>query len=376
MRKRVLIVDDDALNVEILEEILGDMYETASADSGEACLDRMCDFGPDVVLLDIMMPGIDGYETCRRIKAAPEGTLTQVILVSAKASTQERLEGYDAGADDYLAKPFDQEELLAKVRVQFRLRGVLTELAGEHARVQVYSEHLEDLVRERTAEVIATRDVAVFALAKLAESRDPETGEHLHRIRSYCRILGEQLHRRGPYTDEIDDQFIEYLDRASPLHDIGKVGIPDVILLKPGRLTTSEFEIMQRHAAIGADALAEAAGRSGCGGFLAMAAEVARSHHERFDGTGYPDGLRGRRIPLSARIVALADVYDALTSVRVYKAAYEPEVARLMIERESGRHFDPAVVDAFLHRHDDFLRVRGLEGDGARALVATGESVR
>jgi response regulator RpfG family c-di-GMP phosphodiesterase len=333
-----------------------------TAVTGEECLEKLPQFNPELVLLDIMMPGIDGYETCRRIKQSSFGDFTQVVLVSGKASTAERLQGYEVGADDYVVKPFDHDELLAKIEVQFRLRKTLSDLWEANAKIQQFNTELEQLVQQLTAEVVDTRDVAIFALAKLAESRDPETGEHLDRIRNYSRLLAEELGREGPYADLIDQEFIEDIYRSSPLHDIGKVGIPDAILLKPGRLTREEFQTMKGHSAIGAEALRQAVERSTCGGFLSMAIDIARYHHERFNGSGYPDGLAGPDIPLSARIVALADVYDALTSARVYKAAYDPDVAKNMIEAEEGEHFDPAVVEAFRARYDDFARVtRGEE---------------
>jgi PAS domain S-box-containing protein len=237
-------------------------------------------------------------------------------------------------------------------------------------RLRCYEGTVMDITRRKQAEaeleaaqrqLMATRDVSVFALAKLAESRDPETGEHLERMRTYAQLLAEQLRRAGPYVDQIDDTFLEDLFRSSPLHDIGKVGIPDSVLLKPGRLTADEFEVMKRHTLIGADTLESALQHTGHGGFLQMAAGIARWHHERFDGSGYPDKLAGQNIPLAARIVALADVYDALTSPRVYKSAYDPRLAREMIEAESGRHFDPVVVDAFRVCYPDFLRCQGLE---------------
>lgn len=358
MQKRILIVDDDKLNRMLLHKILKNEYELAEACSGEEGLSRIKEFGPDLVLLDIMMPGIDGYEVCRQIKSTPHGQLTLVALVSGRASAKERLDGYKVGADDYIVKPFDHDELAARVNILFRLRGALLDLARANSEIQVYNASLERLVKERTAEVVETRDVTVFALAKLAESRDPETGEHLERMRCYSQILAEELAERGPYTDQINAKFLADLHMSSPLHDIGKVGIPDAILLKPGRLSASEFEIMQRHTVIGADALHEAVGHAKSGGFLNMAAEIAEAHHERFNGSGYPNGLSGTDIPLSARIVALADVYDALTSVRVYKSAFEPEVAKSMIEDDSGKHFDPVVVDAFRERFEDFLEVR------------------
>lgn len=220
--------------------------------------------------------------------------------------------------------------------------------------------HLDRLVQERTAQIIETRDIAMFVLASLAESRDPETGEHLERMRSYCHILAEELKNNSPYTEWIDDKFIEDLYRSSPLHDIGKVGIPDCILLKPGSLTDKEFEIMKQHSIIGAEALGRTMKTATGASFLEMAADIAHYHHERFDGTGYPDHLKEKEIPLSARIVALADVYDALTSSRVYKPAFRPEAAYMMISQERGKHFDPVIVDAFIARHDDFLQVRKL----------------
>jgi putative two-component system response regulator len=216
------------------------------------------------------------------------------------------------------------------------------------------------LLQERTAQITETRDTAVFVLASLAESRDPETGEHLERIRSYSHILAEELKKNSPYSEFIDSNFMEDLYRSSPLHDIGKVGIPDSILLKPGSLTDEEFELMKQHSIIGAEALGSTMSNVSGSSFLKMAAEVARYHHEKFDGTGYPDGLKGQEIPLAARIVALADVYDALTSSRVYKPAFRAEIAYMMIKEERNRQFDPIIVDAFIARYSDFLQILNL----------------
>ena len=352
--KTILFADDDEKLLRSLKRVFGnELYETLYASSGEEVLEILNQQEVHVVLLDIMMPGLGGYETCKQIKSGVKGKLTQVILVSGQATIEARLKGYEFGADDYIVKPFDNNELLAKVRIQFRLRDALVKLASKNA-------ELEERVRQRTAQITETRDVTVFALAKLAESRDPETGEHLERLRAYSRILAEQLAGKGPYVNEIDEQFLEYLYRSSPLHDIGKVGIPDVILLKPERLSDDEFEIMKRHTLIGEETLKIAAKQSKSGDFLAMAADIAGAHHERFNGRGYPKGLSGQTIPLSARIVALADVYDALTSVRVYKSASEPLVAKSMIEQEEGQQFEPAIVEAFCAGWDDFLNVRAL----------------
>ncbi|GAG23537.1 unnamed protein product, partial [marine sediment metagenome] len=245
MKQKILIVDDDETNVAILEELLEEQYVLATASSGQQCLEKIDRFKPDLVLLDILMSGMDGYETCRRIKSDPQSETTHIILISAKTSIESRLKGYEVGADDYIAKPFDGDELLAKIKVQLRLREALMNLTSMHAQVSLQNTKLEELVYQRTAEVVETRDLVVFALAKLTESRDPETGEHLERICAYSQILTEQLAKEGPYTHQINEQFLEDIHRSSPLHDIGKVGIPDAILLKPGRLSASEFEIMK-----------------------------------------------------------------------------------------------------------------------------------
>lgn len=246
-------------------------------------------------------------------------------------------------------------------------------LQNAHIESQLRVGELAQQLRQRTAETIATRDVTVLTLAKLAESRDPETGEHLERMRDYAQIIAEYLSHKGPFARQIDARFLEDLYRSSPLHDIGKVGVPDSVLLKPGRLTVEEFEVMKRHTLIGAEALRQVACQASYAGFLDMAVAIARHHHERYDGTGYPDGLVGDGIPLAARIVALADVFDALTSVRVYKDAVDPDVTRTLIEEQAGRHFDPAVVAAMGACYDRFLEVYHTRGARPAPLaVATG----
>ncbi len=312
-----------------------------------------------MAFVDVRMPpGWDGVETIHRIWQKYPGL--QVVLCTAYSdySWHDMIE--KLGETDQLLilkKPFDNIEV-RQIACSFTEKWEL-----------LYN--LDKLVRQRTEQIAETRDVTVFALAKLAESRDPETGTHLEHIRLYSQILAEQLKKDHAFSNEIDEQFLQNLWRSSPLHDIGKVGIPDTILLKPGRLSNSEFELMKEHTIIGAEALEMAAGHSGAGGFLNMAAVITRSHHERFDGSGYPDGLSGYDTPLVARIVALVDVYDALTSVRVYKSALEPEVARSMIINESGKHFDPTIVDAFCNCWDKFLHVCDLSDTADRELVAS-----
>ena len=351
---RILIVDDIPTNVDILRRILRKNYELGVAASGEECLAKLPTFKPQLVLLDIMMPGIGGYETCRRIKSSELGQFIQVILVSGKGSAAERLEGYEAQADDYIVKPFNHEELLSKVRVHVRLGNTQRQLSAAKEQLQVYANDLEKLVEQRTRQWAATQDMTVFALARLTDSRNTETGEHVLRMRYYAQTLAVELSRRGPYTDFIDERFLQDLYRASPLHDIGKVAIPDAILQKPGPLDQEEYEIMKRHVLVGAVTLEQARDYVGRGSFMDMAAEIARYHHEKFDGSGYCAGLRGQAIPLSARIVALADTYDALASRRVYKPPMPRQAAYEIILAESGAHFDPAIVEAFVRCFDEF----------------------
>jgi putative two-component system response regulator len=395
--RRVLVVDDNELIHEDFRKVLGPQddgheeldlaaamlfgepvaprpsrrpaFEVSSAFQGQEALERVKQsLGASrpfaLAFIDMRMPpGWDGVETVRRLWSIDPDLQAVICTAHSDYSFDQILDRL--GYTDrllILKKPFDNVEVMQLAIALARK----WELAAE-ARRRV--DKLEQAVEARGKEIVDTRDIAVFALAQLAESRDPETGQHLERIRGYCRILAEELRCHGPYTHLIDEQWIEDIYRSSPLHDIGKVGIPDAILLKPGRLTDREFAILKKHTLIGAGALARAASQGGSGGFLRMAVEIARSHHERWDGSGYPEGLKGQAIPLAARIVALADVYDALTSVRVYKSAYEPEVARLMIEGESGKHFDPAIVEAFRNRFQDFLEMQArLQGHAAAAV--------
>ena len=368
MDQTILIVDDEALNVSILEEILEERFPLLVARNGREAVELAAAHRPWLVLMDIMMPELNGYDACRQIKAFDE-PVPQVVLVSAKASTSERVAGYDAGADDYIIKPFDDDELIAKIRVQLRLRAALHDLAEARQQLTNDNQQLTQTVGKQQQELIDTRDLIVFALANLADSRDPETGEHLERMREYCRIIADHLSRQGGYASLIDQSFIDHLYQASPLHDIGKVGIPDAILLKPGRLTDREFALMKNHSEIGAKALQGVACHAAAGGFLDMAIDIARHHHERWDGSGYPDKLIGEAIPLSARIVAVADVFDALTSVRVYKSAFTAEVARSMIIDDSGKHFDPVVIEAFEACFDELCEVRQRTGEEPAAVA-------
>lgn len=326
---QILIVDDDELSLDILEHALGgEGHSVIRASHGHHALEILQQGACQFVISDWDMPGMNGIELCQKIRRRDFGGYVYVILLTSHYGTADIVEGMSAGADDFITKPFHAAELAVRVRAGCRVVS------------------------------LETRDLAIFALAKLAESRDPETGHHLERVRSYSRVLAEELGLNPKYTTEIDAEFIHLIYLTSPLHDIGKVGIPDSVLLKPGRLSREEFDIMKTHATLGAATLESALDRYPAARFLRVARDIAATHHERWDGTGYPAGLAGLDIPLCGRIVSLADVYDALTSKRSYKEAFTHETARSIIIEGSNTHFDPDVVNAFVQVENEFLSIR------------------
>jgi putative two-component system response regulator len=326
---RVLVAEDDAVSAELLEATLQEFgYEVTVASNGREAFHLLRSGRYHLVISDWEMPEMSGLELCRRIRQRRWKSYIYVILLTSHGGVDNVVQGLDAGADDFLTKPFDPQELRMRMAVGQRILG------------------------------LESRDLTIFALAKLSESRDSETGAHLERIREYCRLLGEELARTDRFRDAIDGDFVELLYLTTPLHDIGKVGIPDAVLLKPGRLTSDEYAIMKQHTLIGARTLDAVACVHPDAEFLPMARDIALTHHERFDGEGYPEGVSGEKIPLCGRITALADVYDALTSKRVYKPAYSHEEARSIILDGRGTQFDPAIVDAFVALEDDFVLIR------------------
>ena len=315
---KVLIVDDDPFALELLEFTLTHFgYSVETASNGLLALERMRWFSPRFIISDLEMPEMSGIELCRMIRHRPSTQYTYFILLTNNTTSESIVEGLDAGADDYLTKPFRHEELRLRLEAGKRLL------------------------------MLEGRDMMIFSLAKLAESRDLDTGKHLERMREYSRAIAIELGNWKKFESTIDAQFVELVYLTSPLHDIGKVGIPDSVLLKPGKLTHEEFEIMKRHTLIGGETLLASAQAHPEASFLKMALDIALKHHEKWDGSGYPFGMKGEDIPLCARIVALADVYDALTTKRVYKPAFTHEVACDIIRESSGKHFDPDVVTAF-----------------------------
>ena len=353
---KVLMVDDNPTNLQVLQATLeGRGYRLLAARDGASALAVTTKALPDLILLDIMMPEMDGYEVCRRLKADPATFEIPIIFLSALTQTEDKVKGLELGAVDYITKPFQPEEVIARVNTHLTLRCLQQQLSIANAELTELNENLEKKVEERSQELLRSRDSIIFAMAKMTEARDDDTGKHLERICKYTEVLAIELARTDP---SITDRWIKVVVKTAALHDIGKVGIPDGILLKKGRLNAHEREIMETHPAIGGDTLLELREEMGGGGpFLSRAIEITLGHHEKWDGSGYPFGIKGEGIALSARLVAVADVYDALVSERVYKAGMSHEDASRLIQEGAGKHFDPRVVEAFLAQQDAFRQI-------------------
>ncbi|MHB8204039.1 MAG: response regulator [Desulfomonilaceae bacterium] len=344
----VLIVDDTPDNISVMSSLLKDLYRVKVATNGETALKIASSHdAPDIILLDIMMPGMDGYEVCRELKSSVLTKKIPVIFITSLLETEDETKGFDIGAVDYITKPVSPPVVLARVKT--------------HLALYDQNRTLEEKVRERTQDLVHGRDVTIHSMAVLAETRDNETGDHIMRTKNYVRILAERLMVHPRFRDSLDLESVELLFKSTPLHDIGKVGVPDRILLKPGKLTVEEFEEMKMHTVYGRNAILkaeEALGDNPETSFLRIAREITISHHEKWDGSGYPYGLKGQGIPISGRLMAIADVYDALVSKRVYKNSMPHEEAVQIITEGDGRtmpnHFDPAVLEAFVELNMQF----------------------
>jgi len=353
-KSTILVVDDSPDEVWLMSELLKADYRVKVANSGEKGLKiALGNERPDLILLDVMMPDIDGYEVCRQLKTDPRTNEIPVIFLTSKTRMAEEKRGLDMGAVDYITKPFSPSIVLARVQAHLRLKAS-ADLLRDH------NSFLEREVAKRTKEVTAVKDVTILAMASLAETRDLMTGNHIRRTQFYMSALASSLQSHPRFARFLDESSITMLFKSAPLHDIGKIGIPDCILLKPGRLTPEEFEVMKTHAALGRNAIEAAERWLGTSlDFLTMAKEIANFHHERWDGDGYPLGLSGDDIPVSARLMAVADVYDALISRRVYKDPIPHFVAVEAIIQEKGTRFDPDVVDAFVGIQNEFHAIAG-----------------
>ena len=367
----ILIVDDEPINLAVLRKCLSPFFLVRACKSGEEAL-RLANQvpKPDLILLDIMMPGMDGYEVLRHLQGSEETHAIPVICITGLSSIIDEEKGFLLGAVDYITKPFRSAIVVARVRAQL-------ELKQARDRLQNQNEWLEAEVARRMAENELILNTSLSVITQLAETRDTDTANHIMRTRSFVEILARRLQNHPRYAGALTDAVVANIVKASPLHDIGKIGIPDAILLKPGRLTDEEFAIIKTHCEIGGHAIRSAIKQAAPAGitptsdtkpqslmFLEEAEVIALYHHERWDGGGYPEGLSGTAIPLSARLMALADVYDALTTPRVYKKPWHPDDAARHITEQAGLHFDPDVVEAFVTERSAFERIRQMMDDG------------
>ncbi|MBI3775847.1 MAG: response regulator [Gammaproteobacteria bacterium] len=342
----------------LTRRLMRDGYLVEVAENGRQALEKVALGNFDLVLLDIMMPEVDGYQVLAQLKASETLRHIPVIMITALEEMESVVRCIEMGAEDYVLKPFNPTLLKARVGACLEKKRLHDQEENYRAKIEQQNSLLENRVREQVREISEAQLGAIFAMSKLAESRDPETGEHLERMREYCRILSSHLATTPRYQGVIDTKFIDNIYAASPLHDIGKVGIPDAVLLKPGKLTEVEWVIMRTHTFVGAQTLLQVNREYPGNDLIRTGMAIAGGHHEKWDGSGYPYGLKGEDIPLVARVLALGDVYDALTSKRCYKDAFTHEASREIIITQSGMHFDPAVTAAFLAKEDEFKKVR------------------
>lgn len=341
---KILLVDDNPQNLGVLTAILkAEQHTILVATDGKRAIEVAKKAKPDMIMLDIMMPGMDGIEVCNHIKAIPELKDIPIIFITALSDTESITTAFASGGVDYVVKPIRAEEVIARVRAQMQL--------------YFMRKNLEIQIEIKSQEIMDTKTIAMRAVANLAETRDPETGAHLQRVQLYIRELARELRKINKHGDLIDDTYIQDLYDSSPLHDIGKVGIPDKILLKPGKLNEQEFEIMKTHAQIGYFSLRRAKIPGRDDSFLNVGADIAYAHHEKWDGSGYPRKMKGNDIPLAGRLMAFVDVYDALTSQRVYKKAFSHQKSRTIMLEEMTGHFDPDIITVFLSIEDWFKEV-------------------
>jgi putative two-component system response regulator len=361
----ILVVDDTPDNLFLMSGLLKDLYKVKVASGGEKALRiAQSDNPPDLILLDVMMPDMDGYEVCRRLKENPGTRDIPVIFLTAKSAVDDERMGFELGACDYIAKPVSPPIVLARVKNHLALKASADFLRDKN-------DYLEREVVLRTREVAEVQNVTIHAMASLAETRDSDTGNHLRRTQNYVKCLATALQAHPRFSATLTDSYITTLFKSAPLHDIGKIGIPDNILLKPGRLEPHEFDIMKTHTTLGRDVIQTAEDALGIKvEFLTIAKEIAYSHQEKWDGSGYPLALAGDAIPVSARLMAVADVYDALISRRVYKEGMSHEKAAAIIIEGRGQHFDPDMVDAFVALQDEFRAIAARYADSEADMLA------
>ncbi len=338
--KHILVVDDNVTNLKIAKAALETSYKVTMLTSGVQVLKFLEKNVPDLILLDIEMPTLDGFGVIAKLKEREQLSIAPIIFLTALTSPEIEAKALSMGVVDFISKPFVNETLLSRVRL--------------HLEISDYRKNLEGLVEEKTKMVEELQDAISISIAELVGCRDGYTGEHIKRTCAYIKILAEQMLSTGLFPDEMNEKFVSDMLRSAALHDIGKVGIKDEILCKPGRFTDEEYQFMKEHSKLGGDTLQSAIDQTGSESFLYVARDMAFYHHEKWDGTGYFNGLIGEQIPLCARIMAVADVYDALTSKRPYKEPFPHDKAVQIITDGRGNHFDPSIVDVFLSCADEF----------------------
>lgn len=367
----ILVVDDTPDNLTLMAGLLKQTYSVKLAINGEKAL-QLANAAerPDLIVLDIMMPGMSGFEVCERLKDDIATRDIPVIFLTAMTATEDERKGLALGAVDFITKPVNPPIVLARVATHLQVKAAADFLRDKN-------EYLDAEVQRRGRELAAIQDVTILAMASLAETRDNDTGNHIRRTQNYLRLLANRLRAHPRFARALDERTIDMLFKSAPLHDIGKVGIPDRILLKPGRFEPHEFEIMKTHCRLGRDAIQHAEDQLGLEvEFLKYAKEIAYGHQEKWDGSGYPEALKGDAIPVSARLMAIADVYDALISRRVYKEGMPHEKAVAIISEGRGTHFDPDMVDAFLELAEDFRAVALQFADSDEDLAVKAQTLK
>ncbi|MCX6986103.1 MAG: response regulator, partial [Lentisphaerae bacterium] len=342
----ILVVDDQPRNIELLEaHLVPKGYEIITAANGEEALEKLSGNKVDLILLDVMMPGMDGFEVTRRIRKNDKNRLLPIVLVTALRETEDRIKGIEAGCDDFLSKPFDKMELLARVQSLLKVKAY-NDLTSN------YQKELESDVAKRTVElknawarIKAAALDTIYRLSRASEYKDEDTGAHIRRMSHYAAAVARRM--------GLDESAVETILYAAPMHDLGKIGIPDMIMMKPAKLDPAEWEIMKQHTVIGANIL-----KGSDAEFIRLGETIAQCHHEKWDGSGYPNSLKGREIPVAGRISAIADVFDALTSKRPYKEPFSVKKSLAIIRKGRGSHFDSDVVDVFFAIQGEILAIK------------------
>ena len=355
--KKIVMVDDNAANLAVGRNLLKPYYEVYPVPSAAKLFSILEKFLPDLILLDVNMPEMDGYETIKALKAEPRFFDIPVVFLTAKNDEESEMEGFDLGAADYITKPFSGPLLLRRIASQLLLEQQKHDLRESRASLQDYADNLEIKVREKTSEIFNLQNAVLSTVVDLVEFRDRFTGGHVSRTLHSIKLLVEELIDSGEYVDELDKWNSDFYLPSSQLHDVGKIAISDVILNKPGKLTAEEFEIMKTHVNVGVEAVKKIISETTEHAFLQHALHFVGAHHEKWDGSGYPAGLKGKDIPLEGRLMAIADVYDALISDRPYKRAFDHETACEIIKNGSETHFDPVLVNVFIKVKDQIEKL-------------------